>query len=272
MEQARARRARRIREERWSALHELEELLDTPMVVLGFVWLGLLVLELTRGLTPLQEAVGTAIWALFVLDFGLRFWLAPAKLEFLKQNWITVLALLLPALRVFRLARAARLLRASRAARGVRLFRVFSSLNRGMKALRATLRRRGFGYAVALTGLVTLGGAAGMFTLENEATGGRAFPTFGDALWWTAMLMTTQGSEYWPQSGEGRTLCLVLSLYAFAVFGYVTATLATFFVGRDAASREGELAGAESVESLRAEVRELRAEIHTLTGELRARQ
>ena len=32
---------------------------------------------------------------------------------------------------------------------------------------------------------------------------------------------------------EGRILCFILVLYAFSVFGYVTATLATFFVGRD---------------------------------------
>ena len=58
---------------------------------------------------------------------------------------------------------------------------------------------------------------------------------YGTALWWTAMLMTTMGSAYWPQTGEGRILCVLLALYAFAVFGYVTATLATFFVSRDMA-------------------------------------
>lgn len=33
------------------------------------------------------------------------------------------------------------------------------------------------------------------------------------------MLLTTMGSEYWPQTAEGRILCLLLSVYAFAVFG-----------------------------------------------------
>ena len=44
--------------------------------------------------------------------------------------------------------------------------------------------------------------------------------------------MTTMGSDYFPQTAEGRVLCFILAIYAFAVFGYVTATLATFFVGR----------------------------------------
>ena len=84
---------------------------------------------------------------------------------------------------------------------------------------------------------------------------------YGTALWWTAMVMTTMGSEYWPQTAEGRVLCFILSLYAFAVFGYVTATLATFFVGRDAESDEAELAGAKAVDSLRAEILALREEL-----------
>ncbi|MFC0389344.1 potassium channel family protein, partial [Muricoccus vinaceus] len=109
--------------------------------------------------------------------------------------------------------------------------------NRGMNALRAGLRRRGLGYVAALTALVSLLGAAGMYAFERapEVEGG--FSSFGDALWWTAMLMTTMGSDFWPRTAEGRVLCLLLATYAFAVFGYITAAFASFFVGRDAASR-----------------------------------
>lgn len=47
------------------------------------------------------------------------------------------------------------------------------------------------------------------------------------------MIITTMGSELWPKSPEGRFLCLILAIYAFAIFGYVTATVATFFIGKD---------------------------------------
>lgn len=73
-------------------------------------------------------------------------------------------------------------------------------------------------------------------------------------------------SEYWPKTVEGRLLCLLLSLYAFAVFGYVTATLATFFIGRDADREDTELAGAKSIELLRNEISALGAEIRILAG------
>jgi voltage-gated potassium channel len=77
--------------------------------------------------------------------------------------------------------------------------------------------------------------------------------------------MTTLGSQYWPQTFEGRVLCVFLALYAFAIFGYVTATLATFFVGRDAEDNEAELAGANELATLRQELNALRNEIRALS-------
>ncbi len=104
-----------------------------------------------------------------------------------------------------------------------------------------------------------------MYALENDRPNNAGLHSYGDALWWTAMLLTSLGSEYWPQTGEGRVLCFLLALYGFAVFGYVTATIATFFVGRDAESDDAELAGAKSIDVLRAEIAALREEVRSLS-------
>lgn len=248
-----------IESERQSILQQLDEWLETPLLILSFVWLALLVFELTSGLTPLLENIGTVIWILFGIDFAIRFWVAPHKIAYLKSNWITVIALFLPALRVLRIARLARILRASRAVRGLRLVRLFTSLNRGLRALRQGMGRRGFGYVLAATVIVTLAGAAGMVAFESEA--GSGLSSYSAGLWWTAMLMTTLGSEHWPQTAEGRVLCFLLSVYAFTIFGYVTATLAAFFLGRDAENADGEIVGQESIAALRDEIRALREEL-----------
>jgi voltage-gated potassium channel len=247
--------------ERWEVLRDLERWAETPMVVLGFVWLALLVVELTRGLGPLLTTAGTVICGVFVLDFLLRLALAPVKLAFPRANWLTAVSLVVPAPRFARVLRA---LRGLRLLGRVRLVKVVGAVNRGMGSLSKSVGRRHFGYVVALTALVTLVGAAGMYALERDVPGGPL--DFWSALWWTAMVMTTLGSEYWPRTGEGRVLCFLLALYSFSVFGYVTATLATFFVGREAESAEGELAGAAAVAALRGEIalpraglRELRA-------------
>jgi voltage-gated potassium channel len=254
----------KVREERQSLLETLEDWLETPLLILGFVWLALLIYELIWNLSPELELLGTVIWIIFIVDFVLKFTLAPDKTEYLKANWLTALALIVPALRVFRIFRVFRVLRAARAVRGVRLFRVLTSLNRGMKSLGASFNRRGFGYVVALTGIVVFAGAAGMLAFESDVEGG--IKTYGDALWWTAMMITTIGSEYFPQTAEGRVLCFILALYGFAVFGYVTATLATFFVGRDAENKDSEIVGAEDINVLRAEIAALREEIKMLNN------
>jgi voltage-gated potassium channel len=236
-------------EERESTLQQLQDWLEKPMLVLSFLWLALLVVELVWGLNRALWIVGQAIWIVFIAEFALSLVVAPRKLDYVRANWLKALALLAPAFRILRLARFARFARASR---GVRLLRVVSSVNRGMNALGATMRRRGFGYVLALTLIVTFAGSAGMYALERDAPGG-GFDSYASALWWTAMIVTTMGSEYWPQTPDGRVLCLFLALYAFAVFGYVTATLATFFIGQDErAGLQQELA------ALRAELAALR--------------
>lgn len=252
--------------DRLVALAGLESWLERPMQALGLLWLGLLVLELTRGISPLLTAFSTAIWVVFILDFALRLALAPDRMRYLRGNWLTALSLLVPALRVFRIARAVRVLRLGPATRGIRMVRVVGSLNRGMRALGRTMERRGIGYVIALTTLVILGGAAGMYAFESELPDGQGLRDYPSALWWTAMIMTTLGSDYWPRTAEGRVLCVMLALYAFAVFGYVTASLASFFIGRDAERDDAEIAGRQSIAALRTDIAALHDEIRALRG------
>lgn len=248
-----------LREERYTALHQLEDWLDGPVILLGFVWLGLFIAEMVWGLGPVLQGVVYVIWGVFIVDFLLRFILAPDKLAYLRSNVLTMLSLALPALRVLRVFRALHVLRAAHALRGARLVQVIGSVNRSMSALKASMRRRGLGYVVLLTAAVILAGAAGMYGLEGGADS-KGFGTYGDSLWWTAMIITSLGSEFWPQTPEGRVLGFLISLYGFAVFGYITASLASILVGGDV-RREQQEAGDTAVAGLREEIAALREEI-----------
>lgn len=239
--------------DRQRLLEDLQDWLEKPMLALSAVWLALLVVELVWGLSRSLWLLGQAIWIMFIAEFALALWLAPARVRYVRTHWLEALSLLAPALRVLRIARIARFARAGASARGLRLVRVIGSLNRGMKALGSAMGRRGFGYVLALTLLVAFVGAAGMYALEREAPGG-GFESYAMALWWTAMILVTMGSEYWPQTPDGRVLCFFLALYAFTVFGYVTATLATFFLGEDAKGDN---------EALRSELAALREELRS---------
>jgi len=235
--------------ERHRLATRISRALETPMTILGFIWLVLLIVDLTRGLSPLLSGLSHLIWALFVLQFLVEFFIAPRKLAYFRRNWLTVIALALPALRVLSVFRVLRGVRAVSALRGARLVRVVSSANRGMRALGRVMGRRGFGYVASLTMLVTLAGAAGMYAFEHSVPGG-TLNSYGSALKWTAMTLTTMGSDYFPRTAEGRLLCLLLAVYGFAVFGYVTATIASFFVARDADTEAGEIGGTRQLDRI----------------------
>jgi voltage-gated potassium channel len=222
-----------LRLERWKLTARVVRMLETPMLVLSVVWTTLLILELTRGLSPRLELVNDVVWAAFIAEFALEFLVAPDKRVYLRKRWVTALSLALPALRLLRLARVGRAARLFRATRGLRLARVLAAINRGMRSLTIAFRRRGLGYLLVLTAVITATGAAGMYRFEFDAPRGPGFPDYTSALWWTAMLLTTMGSDYWPQTAEGRILCLLLAIYALAVFGYLTAAVAAYFVGKD---------------------------------------
>lgn len=249
--------------ERRKLLTRIEDLFEGPLIVLGFIWLILLVVELVFEPNPIFETIGVVIWIIFIIDFVLKFILAPKKVSYLKSNVLTLVSLVVPAFRLFRLFRVLRILRFSRS---LRLVKIVGSLSRGMRALSATMQRRAFGYVVLLTVIVIFGGAAGMYAFEKDIEGGLI--DYGTALWWTTMIMTTLGSEYWPQTPEGRVLCIILSLFAFAIFGYITATIATFFLGRDAENDKAELAGAKQIESLRQEIISLKQMVQEMQNRL----
>ena len=222
-----------LERERWKLTARIIKMLDRPMLALSIVWSILLIVELTYGLSPSLQHLNDAIWGTFIVQFLVEFAAAPRKRLYLRRHWITLLSLVLPMFRLLRLARLARAGRVARAARGIRLARVIAAMNRGMKSISRGFKRRGLGYLTVLTLLVAVIGAAGMYRFELEAAGGPGYESYADALWWTAMLLTTMGSQYWPQTSEGRFLCLLMSVYAFAVFGYVTAAIAAYFIGDD---------------------------------------
>lgn len=242
-------------QERWEVLTHLEDWLERPMLVLSFIWLSLVIIELIWTTSGVFELLGTIIWIIFVLEFLLRFALAPRKIWFLRRNPITIIALAAPA---FRFLRALRLLRLSR---GLRLVRIVGTANRGLGALRKSFDRRGLGYVLATTVVVILLGAGGMLAFEpaHEVNGG--FSGYAGAVWWTAMLVSTTGSDFWPLTPEGRVLALLLSIYGLAIFGYIAASLATFFIGQEAAAPDSDVAGAREIAALRADIAALREEL-----------
>ena len=242
----------KLRNERYKLLFTIDKVLEGPMIFLGFTWLLLLVIELIWGLNKPMEYLSLTIWVVFIIDFLVKFILAPDKTRFLKRNWLTAISLMIPALRVFRIFRFIRVLRGLR---GIRLVRIVSSMNRSMRSLGKTMKRRAVGYVITLALLVTFAGAAGMYALENPNPG---FENYGMALWWTAMRVITAGNEYNPITPEGRGLALLIAIFGYTIFGYVTATFASFFIGRDAEEKDAPISSAKDMQELKKEIHGLK--------------
>ncbi len=226
-------------------LSRLHRTLEPVFIVLSGVWVVLVVIELATGDLPRSLALLVwVIWALFVVEFAVGLLIAPSRRTFLRRNWLTGLSLFVPALRLVRISALARLLGAARVTRSLGFLRVLTSVNRGLGALGRTARRRGVPYVLAATAIVLALGAGGMAYFEGSIplsrdTADLARPgleAYADALWWTAYTMTT-GAPTIPRTGEGRLLGWLLSIYGLAVFGYLTAILASHFVGRDLSPR-----------------------------------
>lgn len=239
-------------QERWAVLTQLEDWLERPMLVLSFIWLSLVIVELIWTTSGVFELLGTTIWIVFILEFLLRFALAPRKIPFLRRHPITIVA---PAIRFLR---ALRLLRLSR---GLRLVRIVGTANRGLGALRKSFEQLGLGDVLTTTTVVILLGAGGMLAFEPARDVSGGFSKYADAVWRTAMLVSATGLDFWPLTPEGRVHALLLPVYGLAIFGYIAASLATFFIGQEGAAPKCDVAGAREIVALREDIEALREEL-----------
>lgn len=255
--QPNTREAKRVavRSERFELLENVQSILEPAMTALGFCFLILLLLDYTSsGISARNQAwISTAlqvIWGIFLLDFIFRFLIAPAKGEFLRQNWFAALSLALPFLRPFRAFRAVRVLRS------ISLVRLLGGINRGIRVLRKITRGRQFAYVGGLTVLVTLAGGVGVLYFDRD-TPNAPIQTFGDALWWSAAMVTTINNEKYVVSTEARIIAILIRVFAVSVFGFITASIASYFIG----SAEATEAKAEGDAALRDEIAALREEL-----------
>ena len=122
-------------------LTQIHALVDLPMTLLAFVWLGLLLYDLAFHLNPAVRIITYIIWALFILDFALEFTLAPHKRFYLRQRWLTLLSLILPGLGVLRMVQMIQILQAMQVVGTIDILRLVTATKRTLRAI-ARLRMR----------------------------------------------------------------------------------------------------------------------------------
>jgi voltage-gated potassium channel len=149
---------------RYRVVRRLSAIFDLTLGPLALITLALLIAELLLQLSdPWSTIIYMAqivIWVVFLLAFAIELSLAPKRLLYLRRNWLLVVALAVPALRVLRAAQALRFLQATRVVRGALLVRGIAAVNRAMIAIRGFLGFSQMAFLLTLTLLVWLASSA----------------------------------------------------------------------------------------------------------------
>lgn len=70
---------------------------------------------------------------------------------------------------------------------------------------------------------------AALFFYEFEAPVNSAVKSFGDALWWAAMNLTTVGAEIFPVTAIGKAICVMLAIVGMAMFPIFTVYITSLY-------------------------------------------
>ena len=211
-------------------LERFEDATSLPMLILSLLIIPLLivpsVVELSPGMETTILALDWFIWAAFFLEYVMRLYLAPEKWPFIRSNKVDLVVIVLPFLRPFRILRSARSVRLLRAARGA------TFLLRGIDAARDLLTRHKLDYALLATLVAVVAGGLAVESFEADAAGSN-IKTVPDALWWAIVTVTTIGyGDRYPVSPEGRAIAVVLMVTGVAMFSFLAANIASFFLER----------------------------------------
>lgn len=221
-------------EKREALLDKLDETLDIPLLALAFIWLWMMIYDLTVGWDPWMETLSYAIWALFILDFFVELILATDRKAYLHKHWPTAVAIILPAFRVLKAFKAFKVLKISALSDSMMYLRVATTLRRAKNAIIRTLGRSGGMFMMFTTLAVLMSGSLLMLLLEPHLP--NLLEAFPRALWKTLVLMSTLGTNYFPKTSIGKATACFLVTYAMTVYGYLAAILlgALFNVEADA--------------------------------------
>jgi len=220
-------------------------LTEWPLVAAAALFLAAYATEVLAQLDGTEQKIAEAIisitWLTFVIDYVVTLVLAENRWRWFYRHLFDLAVIALPALRPLRLLRLVTLVRTLQGIAGT------------------AFRGRLAAYVVLTTALLVF--VASIAILDTERfEPGASITTFGDALWWTFVTITTVGyGDLYPVTLTGRLIAGGLMLGGIALIGVVTASLASWII-ENVAKRDAQTQTAtqQEVAELAREIRELR--------------
>jgi voltage-gated potassium channel len=200
-----------------SRLTEWEQRAALPLAVGSLLFLGSYAVRvLGDGLPgPLRDlclAVTGTMWALFLLDYVVRWRLSGQGAAFVRRHWLDTLVVVLPLLRP------------------VRLVKTYEAVQRRHGRPRLPLHLRVIVYAGLSVSLLGFAGALSVYHQEYTAPNA-TITTFGDAVWWTCATLATVGyGDVAPVTPLGRIIAVGLMACGLALLGAVTGSFSSWLL------------------------------------------
>jgi voltage-gated potassium channel len=209
------------------AYDRFSKLIDGPMMVLTIIWIPVLIIPLV---TPVHGtldeslvAVDYTIWAFFVVEYFVKFYLAPDRWRYVKTHILDLIIVVVPFFRPLRVARLVRL---------QVLLRVGVVGGEAVRRARHVLTHKGFHFVVLFAAILVFL-CAGLVTVAEKHAHGSTIHDYGQGLWWAITTVTTVGyGDRVPLSPFGQSVAVILMLVGIGLIGVLTATIASYFMER----------------------------------------
>ena len=230
-----------------------EERTEWPLAGAALVFLAVYSIQVIaqpdRRVNDLLEIGASAVWAVFIIDYLIRFNLATDRRRWFVRHLIDLAVVALPFLRPLRL---------------LRLLVLFGALQ---KAVGWAVRGRVMIYTAFSVVLLIYVASLAILQAERSEPGSK-ISTFGDAVWWSVTTVTTVGyGDLSPVTGAGRVIAVLLMIGGISLVGVVTASLASWIIQRVAEEDNANRAATTAeISALRADMDQ---RIDSLTVELR---
>lgn len=206
-------------------LDQFSAKVDPWMMILALAWLPVLIVPL---ITTLHGSIATAfdvfdylVWAAFGVEYVVKLRLAVDRGRFFRHHLLDLAVVAVPILRPLRLAQLFRV---------VRLERVILVLGNGLRRAKSLLTHHGLHFVLLAVTVIVFAAAALESVLERHAPGS-TIHNYGDGLWWAIVTVTTVGyGDKVPVTGGGKFVAVALMLTGIGLVGFLTASVASFFV------------------------------------------
>lgn len=235
----------RSREEKVDLLAGWEKRAEWPLAIVAAVFLVAYSVDVLghpdHRVDLALQIIVAASWLAFVIDYLTRLFLTPDRGRWMLRHLFDLAIVILPILRPLRL---------------VSLVILISAVQ---KALGGAIRGRVAVYTAASSVLLIYVASLAVYDAEHGHPGAD-ITTFGDAVWWSFVTVTTVGyGDYTPVTMTGRIVAVLLMIGGISLIGVVTATIASWIVERVAEEDDAaRTATAVEIGELRDEIRLLR--------------